>query len=144
MTENTHPLSLYFQLRNGQFGRMRKDTKRIEERREEVSKKVKIDGYWSRGSRYSVENMQNFLDALLSIEDVGSHLALLAIRGFNLELTETIIAAEQDAVALTAEWNTSSEKRGQLNSALYAIGNELLSLFDIEQRKDKFISSRRN
>ncbi|MBP9699995.1 hypothetical protein KBD71_01810 [Candidatus Woesebacteria bacterium] len=123
---------------------MRKDTKRIEERREEVSKKVKIDGYWSRGSRYSVENMQNFLDALLSIEDVGSHLALLAIRGFNLELTETIIAAEQDAVALTAEWNTSSEKRGQLNSALYAIGNELLSLFDIEQRKDKFISSRRN
>lgn len=144
MNENTHPLSLYFQLRNIQYGKERKDTERLNDRRGEVSTRKKLEGHYLSALRYKVEHMQKYLDALLSTEDGNSDLAFLAIRGFNLTLQETIIAAEQEAVALIEEWNTSAEPKDWVNKSLNNIGNELLSLFDIEQKKDKFISSRRN
>jgi len=143
MSENTHPLSLYFQLRNVQHGMLRKDKERLSQRREEVAEREQKEGYWSASLRHKASDMQKYLDALTSLDKRESALELLAIVGFNELMQETIIATEQAAVALIADWNNYPEQRERMNGQLKAIGNELLELFDIEQRNNDFISSRR-
>ena len=142
--KGTHPLSLYFQLRNIQYGKSRRDTQRLQERRQEVSQREQTDLYWSPGLRYRVVDLQRYLDELLLIQDEKSDLAFLAILGLNELLEETIIAVEQHAVVLIHEWNNNLDRRVHTNKMLKDIGRELMDLFDIEQRKDQFIRSRRN